>query len=779
MINKLKVATLNVRGLNENIKRNVLFTWALEENISVLCLQETFLTDDSVGKFDNDWEGTVYHSLSNSTHSRGVSILLNPKLSVQIIDIKRDNDGRKIMLNIELGDEKYTVISVYAPNNESNKIKFFKRTTKWINQNCTNNGHRILCGDFNSTIKPIDRKSGLFDRTSKHFQNLINTCDVVDSYRYKYPNRKKYSYTSKDMSKASRIDYILTSDTLCIKMKKTYMKNVPKIPDHKAIILEFNVNKIHGKGYFKLNTKWLSNRMYQAGIRNTIQSCIEEFSNLVDKRQLWDICKLKIKEFSIKFAIEYNKHQNINIKRLRSDIEYIEGMVTISRITEEDKELQEREDQIYIDKVKGAQIRSRSIWIEEGKNEKFYKILETKNQTNNSITQLYNSQGERVDKMEDIMKVTRDFYSQLYTSSNIDQRKMDEYLSKINLPYKLSNTDKTLCEGKITIEECENVIKHLRKNKSPGHDGLPSEFYNTFWNDIKTMLLDSMQKSFNKNELCASHRETVLTIIFKKGDRLLLKNYRPISLSNVDYKILAFVLANKLHKILDKIISPEQTAYVKKRFIGENIRMIEDVIEYTRKKNIPGLLLFLDFEKAFDTIEWQFIFKCLEKFGFGPDFIRWIKIIYSNPFAMAKINGYLSSKINIYRGIRQGCPLSALLFIICIEVMILAIKQNNNIKGIEIKGKRGVSLHYKISQYADDGSLYLKDINDMINALDEVMSFSSIAVPKLNIEKTEGMWIGSKSGSDEKFGNVNWRNQPIRYLGIYTGTNKQDCERMN
>ena len=108
--------------------------------------------------------------------------------------------------------------------------------------------------------------------------------------------------------------------------------------------------------------------------------------------------------------------------------------------------------------------------------------------------------------------------------------------------------------------------------------------------------------------------------MFKKGDRTELKNYRPISLSNVDYKILAFALSNRLHKILDTIISPEQTAYVRKRFIGENIRQLQDIIEY----NLPGLVVFLDFEKAFDSLEWNFLFRTLEKFGFKENFVRWI-----------------------------------------------------------------------------------------------------------------------------------------------------------
>ena len=119
----------------------------------------------------------------------------------------------------------------------------------------------------------------------------------------------------------------------------------------------------------------------------------------------------------------------------------------------------------------------------------------------------------------------------------------------------------------------------MKKDKSPVYDGLPIEFYQQFWTYIKDHLL------------------TIITLMFKKEDRHRLQNYRPISLSNVDYKIFAFVLANLLHQILDKIIPKEQTAYVKSRFKGENIRQMEDIIDYTSRMNVPGYILFLDFQK--------------------------------------------------------------------------------------------------------------------------------------------------------------------------------------
>ena len=185
-----------------------------------------------------------------------------------------------------------------------------------------------------------------------------------------------------------------------------------------------------------------------------------------------------------------------------------------------------------------------------------------------------------------------------------------------------------MLEGDIEEIEVINVIEQMALNKTPGDDGLPVEFYRTFWPNIKDLIMDAYAEAYCQWELPSSQKQAVFFLIYKKGDRAQLKNYRPISLSNTDYKILAFVLGNRLHKVIDRIISNEQTAYIKKCFIGENIRILLDTIEYFERKNEPGVILFLDFEKAYDSIEWEFKFISLSKFDFQEKFINWVKILY-------------------------------------------------------------------------------------------------------------------------------------------------------
>ena len=163
-------------------------------------------------------------------------------------------------------------------------------------------------------------------------------------------------------------------------------------------------------------------------------------------------------------------------------------------------------------------------------------------------------------------------------------------------------------------------------------------------------------------------------------------------------------------------------------------------MHYTESKNIPGLLVLIDFEKAFDSISWSFIYKALQFFGFGEYIIEWVKILNTNFKASVLQSGYLSNQFNIERGCRQGDPVAPYLFILCAEILAILIKQNKDIKGITIGNKE-----HKISQYADDTSLALDGTpKSLFSALETLDFFYKLTGLKVNSSKTKIVWIGSK-----------------------------------
>ena len=281
-------------------------------------------------------------------------------------------------------------------------------------------------------------------------------------------------------------------------------------------------------------------------------------------------------------------------------------------------------------------------------------------------------------------------------------------------------------------------------------------------------------ETFSNGILPETARKSVVALIFKKGDRKLLKNYRPICLSNYDYKILSFVLANRLQKVIHKLINPVQTGYIKNRSMNTNIRLIMEIIEHCEMQGSPGAIISLDFEKAFDSLNWDFMLTIMSKYGFGDFFSRWIKILYNDPLLLIKNNGWLSKEIPMLRGIRQGCPLSALLFILSVECLSIKLRESKVIKGIEIG-----SVEFRILQYADDSILTVANDTSLQNSLKVIQDFTKVSGLKLNFDKCEGLWLGSLKGSPEDIFGITFKEQPLRVLGVYVGKNESLCQSKN
>ena len=296
--------------------------------------------------------------------------------------------------------------------------------------------------------------------------------------------------------------------------------------------------------------------------------------------------------------------------------------------------------------------------------------------------------GKQITNQNDILAEIENFYRALYSNQddkleNVDLRNIVD-IEQVNT---LSEDMAQQLEGELTYQEALQALKHMKNDKTPGTDGYSTEFFKFFWKDVGIFLLRSVNYSFDKGELSITQKQGIISIL-PKGDkpREFLKNWRPISLLNVTYKIISACIANRLKQVLSYPIHENQKGFLKNRFIGENTRIIYDTLYAAKENNIPGILLLIDFEKAFDSVSWSFMYKALDFFNFGQDMIKWIKLLYNGAQLCVIQNGFFSKFFHIGRGCRQGDPVSPYIFNLCVEIMGMMIRQNKNIRGIRIGG---------------------------------------------------------------------------------------------
>ena len=270
------------------------------------------------------------------------------------------------------------------------------------------------------------------------------------------------------------------------------------------------------------------------------------------------------------------------------------------------------------------------------------------------MTIIETDNGDIIHDCDSIVKEVKHYYENLYSSR--EERLLHDDFDDIVFP-SLSEEEREGIEGLISLDEVLHALKGMKNDKSPGSDGFISEFFKFFFQDLGDFIVRSINFGFEKGEM------SVIRDIPKEGkDKSRLKNWRPISLLNTVYKIASCCIAEIIKTVIDKLIHEDQKGFLKGRYIGENIRLVYDTLLFAEKNHIPGLLLQADLEKAFDSVSWAFIDKCLSFFNFGNDIKRWISAFYTNIASCVSVNGKYSQWFKIYRGTRQGDPLSLLIF---------------------------------------------------------------------------------------------------------------------
>ena len=636
-------------------------------------------------------------------------------------------------------------------------------------------------------------------RSRKKVIELMENCDLTDIYRNLHPNDKKFTWRRKNPLKQARLDYFLISNTMvdlvkCCTIKPGYRS------DHSSVHLEIRLLQFQiGKGIWKLNNSLLSNMEYLDLIKkviadeklkyaipvyslNFIESTIsdEHLKFIVDDDIFLELLYLRIRGESIKFGSGLRKNRENKEKALINDIELLEQGQPYNHYIIDDKK-QELET-LREHKMKGQFIRSRLKWLNEGeKPTKFFCSLEKRNYTEKTIRKLQLSDGTLITDQLKILNEIRNFYAQLFKAkSDMQECESIEYeLKRLlqNSKYKILQ-DIPIGQS-LTVKELTMALKQMKNNKTPGIDGIPADFLKVFWPQLKYFVTRSLNACYKKGKLSESLRQSVIICLPKgKTNRHLLKNWRPISLLCATYKLASTVIATRMKPCIDQIVSKSQTGFLSGRNIAESTRLVYDIMHLTEEKNLNGMLLLVDFAKAFDSILWPFIYSILSYYGFDNPLINWIKLFNTDIVARVSQSGFLSDPIQIERGCRQGDPISSYLFILGAEVLALLINLTSDITGITINQKQ-----HRIVQFADDTTLILDgSLGSLQTSLNILEVFGTLSGLKINHDKTKVIWIGKKKRSKEKLKvsvDLTWGEENFKLLGLEFSINLATIPEIN
>jgi hypothetical protein len=376
-------------------------------------------------------------------------------------------------------------------------------------------------------------------------------------------------------------------------------------------------------------------------------------------------------------------------------------------------------------------------WYEYGeRSNKFFLNLNKFRNKQKLISYIKNDDIEYKGQSEVMAGITN-FYSKLYSKVRTPATNDETFF---NLCPKLSEQNKAKLDDKISLEEMFQALKSCGET-APGPDGIPYSVYKHLWKETGFILKEAWDYSLEVGELPKSHKESAIVIIPKEGKNTAdIKNWRPITLSNCDAKIITKALALRLNPVLNSIIDPCQTAYVPGRSVMDNLRCNKFLKDYCRKNNINAVLASLDARKAFDSVDHEYIDEILSRYGFGDSFRLYFKTLYKDISARIIINGYFSDQIGIERGVKQGDALSCAIFILCIDPLLRNLNHNSKIKSVQTNSgqKNKIVISHKASGFADDVSVVCMDDGiSLSQVFAEYQRLTDKSGLTLNAEKTE------------------------------------------
>ena len=762
----MQIVSWNVRGLNDGSKRLMVRHLLKQWKVDLVCLQETKLQSLSRGLIRSLWGGHhVDWLFVGSNGASGGILLLWDNRSLQKIDEALGLYTASCKFRSVSSGFEWAFTGVYGPHDlPARRILWDEMSgvVSWWDVPW------IVGGDFNIVRYPSERVG------AEHITNpMQDFTDFIFSNGLMDIPMAGGQYTWSNNNSRSRLDRFLFSPNIEEHFTMVSQRCLPRLcSDHFPILLECGPT-LYGRSPFRFENMWLKSECFHEKVQRWWESYVFQGSP-----SFVLACKLRALKQDLKIWNE-EEFGNIDGRKnsLLSSVKSLDELADARPLSDEelvhhDQERAELERIILMDEICWRQ-KSRALWLKEGdRNTKYFHRIANSHRRKNSIGSII-VDGETITDPAEINGKIVDFYSTLFTESGPRRPTLDDLTVST-----IDESDVVCLDRAFTEEEVFEAVKHMNGDKAPGPDGFSLAFFQACWGILKTDLMQVFHQFHEHGTFEKSINATFIALIPKKPGAMEMKDFRPISLISGVYKIVAKVLANRLKVIVGKVVSAPQNAFVQGRQILDSVLIANECLDSRLRSGVPGVVCKLDLEKAYDHVHWGFLLYMLRRCGFTRRWRRWIFMCISTARFSVLINGTPCGFFASSRGLRQGDPLSPLLFILVMEALsrlLFRAREGGFISGYDIGQTNFLSISHLL--FADDTLILCGADSDQLWHLKGVFVwFQAASGLKINLSKSELVPVGNVPDVEGLAAVLGCKvaELPIIYLGLPLGSSFKD-----
>lgn len=703
---------------NGKPKVQIIFQW-MPPNTDVVCLQETHLTASAFSKllFFAKEKWYCFDSPGSSA-SRGVALFVNKSSCVKPPEkLWVDTEGRLVIVKVSTLHGDFAIGSSYAPATVEDR-------TPWFDSLCLPTSvPLIIGGDWNVVCAPFEVNRAF--NAAKVPHSFFSFC-ARHNLKYEVPSDTPHTFHSRGSNYSAILDRVVAPEHI---HDRAHVKVLPfPYSDHDAISYQWQPNE-KAKPIWKLNPRLLDKEMCDY-IKELWDELWELPERTLDPHRWWDDVKQEIRQLLIGRGVYITRKQQAEIREAKLDraIEaellkndpnhnrkgFVEANARLKHLLDKRAEFCSGN---MLRKLDGAGSRVTTAFLKAHKKRCKPQIITALHDPNT---------GVRETSSHKIVDIAERFYTTLFSRKETCPQSQEELLSSIST--KLPHKARKALDAPLSLKELKKTCKTFCKGKAPGIDGLSTELYQKCPFLLKGVLV-MWEQSLQCKHLSPSASMGLLKVLHKKAETDLITNYRPLTLGNSDYKLIAKAFAKRLASFVALVVPSAQTGFIPKRDIRGNVVEAHLTLKRLSRGDKEGAAVLLDFEKAYDRVDREYLFLVLAALGFGAAFILAMTILHACSTIVVCINNMLSNIIKVVSGVRQGCPIAPLLFAIATAPFLMLLHLSTKFSGVTT-----AKCNLRASMYADDTTLYIS-ANELDKALSVIEVYERASGAKLNIAK--------------------------------------------